>query len=149
MIHHMAEARFWALVEASGGDPEMLKRLLMRLSKNDIIAFDLALDKAMYQLDREDIHDVTGGSDDGFEYIRLWIVSRGRAYFESVLADPQNAPHDAEVDEENESFGYAAMEAYDEVFGEGVWDGDVGAYRTYSRFTGSNRAAWPSLPGKQ
>ena len=109
--------QFWALVAQSEGNANTLRRLLMSLSRDEIVAFDKRMYGVLCQLDRRDIHDVTDGSDDGFLYIRLWIVSRGRDYFESVLRDPENAPHDA-YEEENEEFMYAAMEAYEEKFGE-------------------------------
>jgi hypothetical protein len=111
-IPPMPEDRFWALVEMSGGDAERLRTVLLALPAEDICAFSLALDDMMYALDRRDIHDVTDGSDDGFEYMRLWIISCGRAYYESVVADPQNAPQWAGADEENEDFGYAPEDAY-------------------------------------
>lgn len=113
--------QFWALVTQSEGDAHTLKRLLMRLSRDEIVAFNKQLYDALCQLDRRDIHAVTDGSDDGFLYVRSWIVSRGREYFQSVLRDPERAPHDA-YDEENEEFMYAAMEAYEEKFGEPLPD---------------------------
>jgi len=94
-IPPMPEDRFWALVEQSEGDAEQLKTILLALPAEDICAFSLTLDDMMYALDRRNIHDVTDGSEDGFEYVRLWIISQGRKYYESVLADPQNAPEDA------------------------------------------------------
>lgn len=115
--HAMADDQFWTLVSESNGDAGKLKSLLKALTREEILAFDLRLDEAMFQLDRRDIHDITDGSDDGFEYVRLWIISRGRAYYESVLRDPKNAPHFAD-EEENEAFSYAALEAYEETFGE-------------------------------
>jgi Protein of unknown function (DUF4240) len=110
-IPPMPENRFWALVEQSNGDAGRLKPLLIALPAEDICAFSLTLDDMMYALDRRDIHDVADGSNDGFEYVRLWIISRGRAYYKSVVADPRNAPQWAD-DEENEDFGYVAGEAY-------------------------------------
>lgn len=115
----LPEDEFWALVEASGGDAKQLKLLLMCLSRDDLLAFDVQLHDILSRLDRRDIHAVTGGSEDGFLYIRLWIVSRGRAYVESVLSAPKNALHDTD-DEENEDFMYAASEAYQEQFGEAM-----------------------------
>jgi hypothetical protein len=104
-------------VAESGGDAERLKRPLLRPSREDILAVDLRLYESLQALNRRDNHDMTDGSDDGFLYVRLWIVSRGRAYFESVLRDPQNAPHFAHR-EENEECMDAAPEAYEEKFGE-------------------------------
>jgi hypothetical protein len=115
----LPEDAFWALVDASGGAAERLKPLLMCLSRDDLLAFDVRLHEILCRLDRRDIHAVTGGSEDGFLYIRLWIVSRGRVYAESVLRDPENTLRDAD-DEENEDFMYAASEVYQEMFGEAM-----------------------------
>ena len=114
----MALDQFWALVEASGGGARELKDLLARLSREEIVAFDQRLDEVMFALDQREIHDITDGSDDGFEYVRLWIISRGQQCFESVMGDPENAPHFADDEEENEEFGYASAEAYEARFGE-------------------------------
>jgi hypothetical protein len=87
-IPPMPEDRFWALVELSGGDADKMKSLLLWFPKEHSIAFNLRLGEVVEQLDRDDIHDVTDGSDDGFLYARLRIVSRGREYYEAVLANP-------------------------------------------------------------
>jgi hypothetical protein len=111
-IPPMEDNRVWALVELSGGDAEQLKTILLTLPAEDICAFSLTLDDLMRVLDRRDIHDMTDGFDDGCEYMRLWIISRGRAYCESVAADPHNAPRWGGAEEENEMFGYAPEDAY-------------------------------------
>jgi hypothetical protein len=116
----MSRELFWGLVAESGGDAHALKHLLLWFSREQLLAFDRRLGAELALLDRPDIHDVTDGSDDGFLYERLGIISRGRDYFESVLRDPENAPHFAHDDEENEEFMYAAPEMYEEQFGE-MW----------------------------
>jgi hypothetical protein len=117
----LAADQCWALVAQFDGNANTLRRLLMGLSRDEIVAFDKRMYDVLCRLDRRDIHDMTDGSDDGFLYRRLWIVSRGRDYFESVLRDPENAPHFADA-EENEEFMYAAIEAYEEKFGEPLPD---------------------------
>ena len=87
-IPPMEEERFWALVELSDGDADKMKSLLLWFPKEDIIAFDLLLGEVLERLDRKDIHDVTDGSNDGFLDARLWIVSRGRAYYGPYLPTP-------------------------------------------------------------
>jgi hypothetical protein len=140
-IPPMPEDRFWALVELSGGDADKMKSLLLALPAEDICAFSLTLDDMMYALDRRDIHDVTDGSDDGFEYVRLWIISRGRAYYESVVADPQNAPRWAGADEENEDFGYVAEDTYKVKVG-ASFPTIIRQPRNLRFFTGANVAGW-------
>ncbi len=101
-----------------------------------MISFNELLDEALYQLDRKDIHEVTGGSDDSFEYVRLWIVSQGRRYFEAVLQNPQKVPHFADEEQENEDFGYAVYEVYEEK-----WKEQFPAL-SGKRLTGTNSAGW-------
>jgi hypothetical protein len=141
IIPPMQEDRFWALVEMSGGEAEQLKAILLALPAEDICAFSLTLDDMMYALDRRDIHDVTDGSDDGFEYVRLWIISRGRAYFDAVVVDPQNAPQWAGADEENELFGYAPDDA-DKVIVGASFPSIILQHRNLRFFTGANVAGW-------
>jgi hypothetical protein len=145
-IEPMRADRFWALVEMSGSDADKMTHMLMWFPKEDIIAFDMRLDEVLYLLDREVIHDVTGGPDDGFLYVRLWIISRGREYVAAVLADPQAAPHEEDDPDENEDFMYAAMKAYEEQFGES-WEDVMLRYHLPGRGSGINRAAWPSRHG--
>jgi Protein of unknown function (DUF4240) len=140
-IPPMQEDPFWALVDLSGGDADRLKSELLALPAEDICAFGMTLDDMMHALDRRDIHNVTDGSDDGFEYIRLWIISRGRAYYESVVANPQNAPQWAGADEENEDFGYVAEDADKAKVG-ASFPRAIRQHRNSQFFTGTNVAGW-------
>jgi hypothetical protein len=133
----MNEALFWDLVAVSQGSADTLKQVLSAYSREEIIAFDHLLDEALYQLDQEAIHTITDGSDDGFEYIRLWIASQGRDYYEAVLRDPQQAPLDADEDQENPDFGTAARRAYEET-----WQEEYPGYLS-KRASGTNIARWP------
>jgi hypothetical protein len=143
-IPPMPEDRFWALVDLSGGDAEQLKAVLLTLPAEDICAFSLTLDDMMYALDRRDILDVTDGSDDGFEYVRLWIISRGRAYYESVVADSRNAPQWAGAEEEHEMFGYAPEDGYKAKVGS-AFPAAIGQRRNSRFFTGTNAAGWTAM----
>lgn len=64
---------------------------------------------------------INGGcSDDGFEYFRCWLVSRGQEVFEAALAEPDSLaeivnPEDDDSEHECESLLYAAREAYEKV----------------------------------
>jgi hypothetical protein len=68
-----------------------------------------------------------GCSDDGFEYFRRWLISRGRATFEAALADPDSLASvdiEAGVDGmfEFESIYYVAVEVYETATGNDVRD---------------------------
>jgi hypothetical protein len=144
-IEPMTEDRFWALVEESGGDAGKMTKILTWLPKEEIIAFELRFGILLYLLDREDIHDVTDGSDDGFLYARCWIISQGRAYCESVLADPSNAIED----EEDNDWLYPAMDAYEALAGEGAWPEAIERHWQALGFPDTNEAAWPSRYGNR
>ncbi|NYF54811.1 hypothetical protein HDA35_000642 [Micromonospora purpureochromogenes] len=57
------------------------------------------VERKLHDIDREDVHEVTDGSDDGFLYCRGWIVALGRAFYEAVRADPAMAVLDADCEE--------------------------------------------------
>jgi hypothetical protein len=136
-------------VELSGGDAARLKLALMWCSNEDIITFDLRPGAVLNQLDREDIHDVTDDSPDGFLYVRRWIISRGREYVAAVLADPQAAPQAEDDPDEYEEFMYAPMETYEALVGEGTWSDTMRDDEPRRGWTGANAAAWPSLQGNE
>jgi hypothetical protein len=73
-------------------------------------------------------------SDDGFEYFRSWLISRGSATFQQALDDPDSladqklAIHDGLPDANFEDFAYVAGEARQKMTGldaedfyEAVW----------------------------
>jgi hypothetical protein len=95
--------RFWALVESAreGGDRcgRVVGRLtdtLVTLPPTAIEEFSRELSTRMAESYRWDLWAVAyvangGASDDGFDYFRGWLVTRGRAQFERALRDPPAA----------------------------------------------------------
>jgi hypothetical protein len=65
---------------------------------DELTALDRVAERRLWDLDREDVHDATDGSDDGFLYCRGFVVALGQAYFEAVDADPGYAVMDAECE---------------------------------------------------
>jgi hypothetical protein len=94
----MTEARFWSVLDRSRGDDRdgqlaALRLALGALSADELVRFQQALQAQMHRSYRWDLwgaaHVAMGGaSDDGFHYFRLWLISRGRETFESVLSNP-------------------------------------------------------------
>lgn len=76
-----------------------LEAALTRLNKRDLIKFDRILERCLHTLDRPDLHDRTGGSNDGFLYCRGFIVSLGKDYFDHVCAEPKRATPDVECED--------------------------------------------------
>jgi hypothetical protein len=102
----MSEAEFWTLISKIDvnaldmGDGNAAVRpvqmALCRLkNESELASFEEMLAQKLYALDGEiyaKIAGESGGSDDGFLYIRLYVVARGKNYYEAVLADPTKMP---------------------------------------------------------
>ena len=136
----MDEEQFWAIVQTAvdeAGDDEeayleVVKRELSKLSLKEMIGFRLRTDKLLYDSYTSEMwcagYLMNGGcSDDGFEYFRLWVISRGRKVYEAAMANPDNLidyiGDDDEMDFfEFESFWYVALEAFEEAVDAELYD---------------------------
>ena len=136
----MNEDQFWAIVqkavdEAGDDEDEYLEVVMHELSKlslKEMVGFRLRTDKLLYDSYTSEMwcagYLMNGGcSDDGFEYFRLWVISRGRKVYEAALAHPDNLidyiAEDAEVDFfEFELFWYAAIDAFEEATEADLYD---------------------------
>ena len=136
----MDEEQFWAIVQTAvdeaGNDEdeylEVAKRELSKLSLKEMIGFRLRTDKLLYDSYTSEMwcagYLMNGGcSDDGFEYFRLWVISRGRKVYEAAMANPDNLidyiGDDDEMDFfEFESFWYVALEAFEEAVDAELYD---------------------------
>jgi hypothetical protein len=132
----MPADQFWQIIERatqSDGDPnthmEALRALLRELSCDEVISFEVAFRRYINGAYKWDLwgaaYVVHGGcSDDGFEYFRRWLVSRGRDVYEAALRDPDSL---AQLDVrpgadgvwEFEEIYYVANDVFDEKGGEG------------------------------
>ena len=136
----MDEEQFWAIVQTAvdeAGDDEaeyldVVKRELSKLSLKEMIGFRLRTDKLLYDSYTSEMwcagYLMNGGcSDDGFEYFRLWVISRGRKAYEAAMANPDNLidyiGDDDEMDFfEFELFWYVALEAFEEAVDAELYD---------------------------
>ncbi len=101
------------------------------LSQSDLQQFDNILERKLYDIDRQEIHEFTDGSDDGFLYCRGFIVAMGQTYYNAVNTTPSNAMFDWEC----EAMTYVSHFLYEKKFGE-MPDSGI------SRETCSNSDAW-------
>lgn len=97
------------------------KEQLNKLEKADLIAFLRILEAKLFQLDRHEIHEHTGGDEDDFLASRGLIVGLGEAYFNKISEDPSLATEDAECEE----FVFAGYEFYEEKFDEEFEPGEI------------------------
>lgn len=61
--------------EALSGFLERLTASCVAFSSEELTELDRVLERKLYDIDREDIHEFTDGSDDGFLYARGFIVA--------------------------------------------------------------------------
>lgn len=109
-------ARFWVLIDAARSSRKPSSALVTALAKlpgPDIIAFDAWFWAYYMAIRREDlwaaVYAVRGGcSDDGFDYFRGWLISRGEAAVLAAIRDPESL----EVVGEDELMLGAARIAY-------------------------------------
>jgi hypothetical protein len=103
------------------------------LSAVELTELDRVLERKLYDIDREDIHEFTDGSDDGFLYARGFIVAAGREFYEAVKANPAMAIMDAEC----ETMCYFFAHLHNNRFGDYPETGSG-----ISRETQNNQAGW-------
>jgi len=132
----MPADKFWQIIERaakSDHDPDAqmktLRTALHELSIEEIISFEVAFRRYLneaYTWDLWGAADLIHGgcSDDGFEYFRRWLVSRGRDVYEAALADPDSlAQRDLQPGPDGvwefEEIYYVAREVFEEKGGEG------------------------------
>lgn len=100
--------------EVYGTITNNIRDLLQELNKEELTAFNHIMEERLFHIDREDIHQQTDGSDDGFLYCRCFIVGMGRAYYEMIDETPSKATYGAEA----EIVGFIGYIVYQELFGE-------------------------------
>ena len=96
----MDEDQYWAMIDASiknsAGPESQRNHLITQLEQCeplDIIKFRLRTNKLLYDTYTSDMwcaaYLLNGGcSDDGFEYFRLWLISRGKDVYETAKENP-------------------------------------------------------------
>jgi hypothetical protein len=120
-----------ALDEALEDVIAALRSGLDALDKDSLLAVDRTLERALYDIDRQEVQEATDGSDDGFLYARGFIVALGKTFFDAVNATPSRALMDAEC----EAMCYLPWHLYKEKFGDPPSSG-------ISRESCSNAEGW-------
>lgn len=139
-------------------EEDLIQNIVTQLSELtvlDIVLFDRILERKMYDIDRDDVHEYTNGGDDGFMYARGFIVGMGKAYYDLINKEPAYATMDLAA----ESFCYFPIHSFmqenvieDEITGEETYEEiDINGFATLditpsniSRETGSNPIGWKS-----
>ncbi len=112
---------------------ENYNKRLLALDKDELTKFIHILEERIYNIDRQEIHEYTDGSDDGFLYCRCFIVGMGQNYYDMIDKNPSKATLDLEA----ESFGFSAYKQYEEKFEE-----EFDRYSIHSMESSSNQNGW-------
>jgi|SRR5580704_12008033 hypothetical protein len=134
----MSTEQFWQIIETTRAATreqqlELFASELRRLSPSELIAFECTFAERSFAAYNWDLWLVSwlcqGGrcSDDGFTDFRSWLISRGRAIYETAISDPDLLVGEMRKTEhpEFERFGYVPGEVYHELTGEDYPDIDV------------------------
>jgi len=129
------EDLYWQIVDESlknsedqDEQEEFLIKRLQKLSPIQIVGFKLRTDKLLYDTYNDRMwcagYIMNGGcSDDGFEYFRCWVISRGKYVYYAAKANPDTLIAQATLDYyEFESFWYVALEAFTKKTGKNLHD---------------------------
>lgn len=140
------EEEFWGIVDKSlvyekeEEQMNFLVKEVSRMSAQDMIGFRFRTEKLLNDIYTSDMwcagYIMNGGcSDDGFEYFRRWVVSRGKEVYYNAKRDPdslisQVSDQEADFYFEFESFGSVAYDAFREKLGASIFDySDYKAFR--------------------
>jgi hypothetical protein len=82
------------------------------LMGDELTVLDRVVERKLYDIDKAGLHAVTGGSDDGFLYVRGFIVAMGRGFYYAVAADVLMAVPWAEFEEMCYFFAHLYHERY-------------------------------------
>lgn len=129
----MDRATFWALIAASrrgveaddrDAQIEKLEAGLSKLTPEDLVGFQRIFDEWLETSYRADLwgaaYLINGGcSDDGFEYFRRWLISRGEKVYHAALAEPDSLARVVHEDgeEDFEEIGYLSGKVYESKTG--------------------------------
>ncbi len=144
----MTRDEFWQLMTLvdqaaleEGDEEGALAALIARLSslpEQEIFAFEENMAQSLYALDTRRHAVQSDGSDEGFLACRCYVVARGKAYFEGVLAESGKMP---KADDAGcESLLYVASGAWALATGNNEDDWAFNASVNFE--TGSNASQW-------
>jgi hypothetical protein len=131
------ETTFWNIVEASGkntsnqdAQERFLVKEIEKLTPKEMIGFRLRTDKLLYDTYNSEMwcagYIMNGGcSDDGFEYFRNWVISRGKDTYYKAKENPDTLISEFIEGEDYydfESFWYVALTAFENKTGKDLYD---------------------------
>jgi hypothetical protein len=131
------EDLYWQIIDRSlkntndqDGQEKYLTKEIEALTPTEIVGFRLRTDKLLYDTYNSAMwcagYIMNGGcSDDGFEYFRNWVISRGKQTYYKAKENPDSLISEASHEVgyyEFESFWYVALNAFKHNTGKNLYD---------------------------
>lgn len=151
------ETIFWNIVDASVKNTKnqdeqerLLVKKIEKLTPKQMIGFRLRTDKLLYDTYNSEMwcagYIMNGGcSDDGFEYFRNWIISRGQDTYYKAKENPDSLISEFVEGEEYydfESFWYVALTAFENKTGKELYDYIADDFKTNEENYPNFRFTW-------
>ena len=124
----MTDARFWAIIAEStpfeantDKQAAVLRASLEKLTPAELEGYERIFERLMKESYSWDLWGAAyvangGASDDGFEYFRCWLISKGESTFRKVSTNPDSLADilakGSEGELEFEEFAYIAREVW-------------------------------------
>ncbi len=131
------EELYWSIIAKSlkqtknqDDQEQYLIKEIDNLTPSQMIGFRLQTDKLLYDTYNSEMwcagYIMNGGcSDDGFEYFRNWVISRGKETYYKAKENPDTLIDEVDSQLEAydfESFWYVALEAFKQKTGKDLYD---------------------------
>lgn len=131
------EDLYWKIIDKSlkntsnqDDQEQFLIKEICNLTPAQMIGFRLRTDKLLYDTYNSEMwcagYLMNGGcSDDGFEYFRNWIISRGQETYYNAKQNPDNLINEVVEGAEFydfEGFWYVALQAFQQKTGKDLYD---------------------------
>ena len=131
------EDLYWKIIDKSLKNTDnqedqesFLVKEISTLTPVQMIGFRLRTDKLLYDTYTSEMwcaaYIMNGGcSDDGFEYFRNWVISRGKETYYQAKQNPDNLIAEVEENEDGyefESFWYVALAAFQQRTGKDLYE---------------------------
>lgn len=131
------ESIFWEIIDKSlkksngeSGQISILVKEIEKLSPKEMIGFRLRTDKLLFDTYNSEMwcagYIMNGGcSDDGFEYFRNWVISRGKEVYYKAKENPDELISEYVEGKEFydlEDFWYVALTVFNNKTGKDLYD---------------------------
>ncbi len=133
----LEEDLYWSIIanslansEDQDEQEEFLVNEINKMTPEQMIGFKLRTDQLLLETYTSEMwcagFIMNGGcSDDGFDYFRNWVISRGREVYYNAKANPDSLISEVDNQLEGydfEGFGYVANDAFDAKTGKDLYD---------------------------